>query len=71
MDADKKVSEGLVCPECGADMAQLDPMGHSLTHYPEFLDPAKSSPKARASQKAILAGGVSKAVYLKKFEQEG
>lgn len=54
-----------VCPECGVELAGLDLEGHSLTHYPEYLDPAKSGKDAKNRQKLILAGGVSKADYLK------
>ena len=60
----------LVCPECGADMSKLDPQGHSLSHYPDYLDPAKSSAGAKANQKRILAGGVRLSEYLKKFKSE-
>ena len=53
----------LVCPECGKDMTNLDPVGHALEHYPEYLDPAKSGKLARKRQTQIMAGGVTLAVY--------
>lgn len=71
MDTKQLSPDTLVCPECGAVMAGLTPSGHALSHYNEYLDPAKSSPGARANQKAILAGGVKYSLYLKKFEQGG
>lgn len=52
-----------VCPECGRDLAGLDLEGHSLTHYPEYLDPAKSGKLAQKRQKALLAGGVTQAQF--------
>jgi len=65
--ADKSVV--LVCPECGADMTQLDTEAHSLTHFPEYLDPAKAGKGARSRQKMILSGGVSPEVYAKLHEE--
>ncbi len=59
-----------VCPECGKDMLVLDPVGHSLSHYPEYLDPARSSAKARERQKQILAGGVPQTVYIAEHKGE-
>lgn len=56
---------GLVCPECGMSMDGLDFHAHSLTHWPEYLDPARSSKKAIANQKATLSGGVTIAQYIK------
>ncbi len=56
---------GLVCPECGVELKGLDIEGHSLTHWPEYLDPAKSSKEARKRQAALLKGGVTKDQYLK------
>jgi len=53
-----------VCPECGKDMSKLDPEGHSLEHFPEYLDPARSGKLAIKRQKLILAGGVPLAQYL-------
>jgi hypothetical protein len=26
------------CPECGVDLAGIDPVAHALTHYPEYLE---------------------------------
>lgn len=65
------VSEVMVCPECGADMTHLDPFAHSLAHYPEHLDPAKSSKEARANQKLIQAGGIPTTAYQAAKEKEG
>jgi hypothetical protein len=53
----------LVCPECGVRMDSYDPVGHALYHYPEYLDPAKSSKLAIKRQKQILDGGVPLDVY--------
>lgn len=58
-----------VCPECGADLTNLDPVGHALTHYPEYLDPAKSSKVSMKRQKQILAGGVSQETYIKEHTE--
>lgn len=55
----------LVCAECGVSMVGLDPHGHMLTHFPEYLDPAKSSKLSIKRQKQILAGGISKEQYIK------
>lgn len=54
-----------VCPECGRDLAGLDVEGHSLTHFPEYLDPAKSSREARRRQQLLLKGGVTREEYQK------
>lgn len=54
-----------VCPECGRDLMGLDVEGHSLTHYPEYLDPAKSSKEARKRQQLLLKGGVTREEYQK------
>lgn len=59
----------LVCPECGVSMEGLDPVGHALTHYPEYLDPAISGKKARVIQAKILEGGVSPEDYQKLHEE--
>lgn len=48
-----------VCPECGINLDGFDLIGHALVHFPEYLDPAKASKKARKYQALILAGGVS------------
>ncbi len=63
MADEKVVNPGLVCPECGVDMSNLDPEGHALVHYPDYLDPAKTSKEARKYQKLILSGGVSQGQY--------
>lgn len=57
-----------VCPECGIDFESIDPIAHSLSHWPEFLDPAKSSAEARKRQKLTIAGGVSEKEYQKIHE---
>lgn len=54
-----------VCPECGKDMSKLDAEGHSLSHFPDYLDPAKSSKLSIKRQKQIQSGGVSPAEYSK------
>lgn len=54
-----------VCPECGISLDGKDLVGHSLVHFPEYLDPAKSSKKARKHQELILKGGVTVAEYEK------
>lgn len=58
-----------VCPECGVDMSKLDPYAHSLVHYPDYLDPAKSSKESRKRQAQIQAGGVTVEVYKKLHEE--
>jgi len=60
---DEKVVK--VCPECGINFAHIDHIAHGLEHWPEYLDPAKSSNEARKRQKLTMAGGVSLAEYLK------
>lgn len=60
----------LVCPECGKAMTGLDPYGHALSHFPEYLDPAKSSKLAIKRQKQILAGGVTLEVYQTEHTEE-
>ena len=57
-----------VCPECGASMGEIDPEGHALTHWVEYLDPAKSSGEARKRQKQVLTGGVTVSEYRKSHE---
>ena len=59
-ELDKKV-----CPECGISFESVDPLAHSLSHWPEYLDPAKSSAEARKRQKMTNAGGISPAEYKK------
>lgn len=62
--------EKRVCPECGVDMAKYDPYAHMLSHYPEYLDPARSSKLAIKRQAQIMAGGVSLAQYLAEHKEE-
>lgn len=57
-----------VCPECGISLETTDPVGHSLSHWTEYLDPAKSSVEARKRQKLTLAGGVTEKEYQKMHE---
>lgn len=64
------VDTNKVCPECGADLSKFSLLGHMLTHYPEHLDPARSSKLAIKRQKQILEGGVSKETYLKEHTEE-
>ncbi len=59
-----------VCPECGVSLEGLDNAAHSLSHWPEFLDPAVSGKEARKRQAQLLNGGVSKAEF-DKTHQEG
>lgn len=63
------VETDLVCPECGIVLKGRDLVGHALSHFPEYLDPAKSHPIARKRQLQILKGGVSKAEYDKSHEE--
>ncbi len=48
-----------VCPECGISFESIDPIAHALSHWPEYLDPAKSSTEARKRQRLTFQGGVS------------
>ena len=57
-----------LCPECGVSMGDIDPIAHALTHWVEYLDPAKSSAEARKRQKQVLTGGVSVTEYKKMHE---
>lgn len=59
-----------VCPECGVILKDRNLAGHALSHFPEYLDPAKSTPLARKRQKLILEGGVTKAQYEKEHGEE-
>lgn len=54
-----------VCPECGVELKGYDLEGHSLTHYPDYLDPAKSSKMAMKRKAQLLAGGVTPDEYNK------
>lgn len=53
-----------VCPECGVSLDGLNPVAHSLTHWNEYLDPAKSSKLARQRQALCNAGGVPYSQYV-------
>lgn len=60
-----------ICPVCGVDLTGLNLFGHMLSHYPEFLDPAKSSALAIKCQKLLLAGGVTPDQFKKLHNVEG
>ncbi len=60
---DEKTTKSLVCPECGRVLAGQDVYAHALTHWPEYLDPGKSSREARNRQKALLNGGITLEAY--------
>jgi len=62
-------AKALVCPECGRSMEGLDPEGHALSHFPVYLDPAKSSKLAAKIQKLIQKGGVTPQEYIKLHEE--
>ncbi len=57
-----------VCPECGVDLYGRDPYAHALSHWPEYLDPAKASKTAMKRQTQCVAGGVSPTAYDKAHE---
>ena len=63
-----KVSK--VCPECGISLEGVDYHAHSLMHWPDYLDPAKSSKEARKRKALLDAGGVTKGEYLRRLEVE-
>jgi hypothetical protein len=50
-------------------MEGLDPEGHALSHFPVYLDPAKSSKLAAKIQKLIQKGGVTPQEYIKLHEE--
>ena len=58
-----------VCPECGKPLAEFDVYAHALAHWPEYQDPAKTSPEARKRQTQLLNGGVNYDEYLKAHDQ--
>lgn len=60
-----------VCPECGIDLAGRDVMAHSLTHWPEVLDPAKSSVQARKRKASLEKGGVTAGEFNRSQKEEG
>lgn len=53
-----------VCPECGRDLDGIKLDAHYREHYPEFMDPARTDPRARAVARLLRDGGVSEDVYL-------
>ncbi len=59
-----------VCPECGVSLASLSLEGHALSHYPDYLDPAKSGKLAKIRQKLILSGGVTPEQFKKEHTEE-
>ncbi len=67
---EKTVMAILVCPECGRDLFQVDKIAHALSHWPEYLDPAKSSKEARKRQAQLLAGGITQITFVKLHEEE-
>ncbi len=67
--ADQIVSKlAKVCPECGVSLEGKDLQGHALSHYPDYLDPQKSSKVAIKRKAQLLAGGVSASEYQKSHE---
>jgi len=59
-----------VCPECGQPLDGFDVYAHSLAHWPEYQDPAKTSAEARKRQKELLSGGVTYDVYATSHAKE-
>lgn len=53
-----------VCPECGQDLSKLDAFAHSLTHWPEVLDPVIATKEARNRKQQLLSGGIEYNQYL-------
>lgn len=43
----------LLCPECGADLSNVDPTKHALYHYPETVPLSRMSQEAR-EREAVL-----------------
>ena len=58
-----------VCPECGCAMEGLNPDAHALSHWPDFLEPNKSSRQARKRQTQVKRGGVTMEEYNKEREE--
>ncbi len=58
-----------VCPECGKPLVNTKLEAHALTHYPAYLDPAKSGKLAIKRQALILSGGVTPEAYKKDHEE--
>lgn len=59
-----------VCPECGKSLKGQNLFAHSLLHFPQYLDPAKSSKLAIKRQAQIIGGGVTREVYIKEHEED-
>lgn len=69
MDTIKNVP-AKVCPECGISLEGVDYHAHSLSHWPDYLDPAKSSKEARKRKGLLDAGGITPSEYAKLREAE-
>ena len=63
MDDTVPPPQKLICPECGVDMADRDPIGHRLSHFPAFMDPARTTQTARDIAQLIEQGGITQAEY--------
>jgi len=50
MPEDEYYIENEICPECGADLTNLDPVGHSLDHWPERIPDYPETRQARRRQ---------------------
>ncbi len=59
-----------VCPECGVSLEGYDLQAHALTHWNDYLDPAKSSKEAIKRKVMLLKGGVSPEVYSNLHKQD-
>lgn len=57
--------ERKLCPECGADMVRLDPVGHAFTHWGVKANLPATSKEALRRYELTEAGGVSEAEYAK------
>ncbi len=65
---DQVIHTDKYCPECGINLKGIDTHAHSLEHWPDYLDPAKSSKEARKRKALLDAGGVTKGEYLARLE---
>lgn len=43
-----------LCPECGVSMADRDPVGHALAHWPEHIPLTADTLQARQRKAALL-----------------
>lgn len=64
-----KVEVELVCPECGVSLKYRNVFSHALSHWNEYLDPARSGKQAIERQKKCLAGGVTESEYIKAHKE--